>query len=73
MKKPAVILVLFLMLCSCRKDKDKVGFNDCFDEQLYEQHKNDICPDNCPGVIGCDGRTYCNACYAIRQGIKVKE
>lgn len=73
MIKLAVISVFFLILFSCEKEKDYVGVNDCFDEQLYEQHKGDFCPENCPGVIGCDGKIYCNSCYALRQGIRVKQ
>jgi hypothetical protein len=62
---------LLLLLLSCDKknsEKQYIGKDPCFDSQLYEQHKNDICPDNCPAVIGCDGKTYCNGCYASREG-----
>jgi hypothetical protein len=45
----------------------------CFDYELYQQHKNDICPDDCIGVTGCDGKIYCNECYAARQGIRIKK
>jgi hypothetical protein len=27
-----------------------------------------ICPADCPGVCGCDGRFYCNACTAQSMG-----
>jgi len=26
------------------------------------------CPENCPGVCGCNGSFYCNACYAHQDG-----
>jgi hypothetical protein len=74
MKKLLFSVLLIAALASCnKKDSDEkyIGKDPCFDSQLYEQHKNDICPDNCPGVIGCDGKTYCNSCYAVRLGIKV--
>lgn len=29
------------------------------------------CDDDCPGVCGCDGKAYCNACGAHAQGIAV--
>ena len=68
-----IISVLFLILFSCEKDKvENEGKQDCFNKQLYEQHKNDFCPANCTGVTGCDGKIYCNACEASRQGITVK-
>lgn len=51
---------------SCTKDKS------CFDQRLYNQHKDDICTTDCPGVIGCDGKTYCNECDALRNGIVVE-
>jgi hypothetical protein len=68
----AAFLLLLLLSCDKEKSEEKyTGKAPCFDGQLYEQHKNDICPDYCIGVIGCDGKTYCNSCYALRQGIKV--
>jgi hypothetical protein len=27
---------------------------------------------DCPGVVGCDGKNYCNECIARTQGIRVK-
>jgi len=68
----ATFLLLLLLSCDKEKNEEKYSGKDtCFDSHLYEQHKNDICPDDCIGVIGCDGKTYCNSCYALRQGIKV--
>ncbi|MDO9186316.1 MAG: hypothetical protein Q7W13_09920 [Bacteroidia bacterium] len=59
--------VLTLVTISCSKDK-----GSCYDEQLYQKHKNDFCTADCPGVEGCDGKTYCNECVANRQGIRKK-
>ena len=61
------IIGLSLVMLSCSKDK-----SSCYSEVLYQQHKNDICTMDCPGVIGCDGKTYCNECDANRKGIKIK-
>jgi hypothetical protein len=58
--------VLTVFVTSCRKE------SRCFDEALYLKHKNDFCTMDCPGVIGCDGKTYCNECIARTKGIRVK-
>jgi hypothetical protein len=29
------------------------------------------CPPDCPGVCGCDGKTYCSACVAHAVGVSV--
>lgn len=62
-----LMTVLSLIILSCKKDK-----GNCYDEQLYQQHKNDVCPMDCPGLVGCDGKTYCNECEAMRHGIRLK-
>lgn len=59
----AFILILFS--ASCRKKES------CFDKELYYLHTNDYCTADCPGVLGCDGKTYCNACEAQKVGIRV--
>lgn len=53
-------------ISSCKKE------SSCYDEQLYQQYKDKGCTTDCPGVIGCDGKTYCNECEAYRHGIRVK-
>ncbi|MCB9594582.1 MAG: hypothetical protein H6719_17750 [Sandaracinaceae bacterium] len=30
-----------------------------------------VCPGDCPGVCGCDGRDYCNECEAGQTGVTV--
>ena len=64
------IFVLTMLSCfvfSCNKES-----NGCYDPKFHAEHKDDICPADCPGVIGCDGNFYCNECEANRQGIKVE-
>ncbi|KYF67890.1 hypothetical protein [Sorangium cellulosum] len=33
----------------------------------------EVCPADCPGVCGCDGQFYCNACTAQMAGVDVSE
>lgn len=67
--KRITLLVGFLcaiLATSCNKEKE------CYDEALYQQHKDDLCTMDCPGVIGCDGKTYCNECVARTKGIRLR-
>jgi hypothetical protein len=71
MKKKSLIIVFYFLalvavLTSCKKEIS------CYDEALYKQHKDDFCTMDCPGVVGCDGKNYCNECIAKTQGIRVK-
>ncbi len=59
--------ILLFTLLSCKKTS-----TNCFDAALYEQYKNAVCTQDCPGVIGCDDKQYCNACIAQSQGIRLK-
>lgn len=63
MKKLVLILigtVTFSMSCTKK---------DCYDASIVH---NNACPADCPGFEGCDGKTYCNACEAARNGIGPK-
>lgn len=60
-----MVIGIILFSTSCKKE------NDCYDEELYQLHKDDYCTMDCPGVKGCDGKTYCNECEANRKGIKI--
>lgn len=55
-----------LAVVSCKKTSS----TDCYDKEYHEAHKNDICTMDCPGVTGCDGKTYCNECIMHTHGIK---
>jgi hypothetical protein len=41
------------------------------DAQGVCQPKPQVCPADCPGVCGCDGKFYCNACIAQSAGFDV--
>lgn len=61
----SLAFVLFLFVC-CKKE------SSCYDEQLFQNSKNKACTADCPGVTGCDEKTYCNECEANKRGIRVK-
>jgi hypothetical protein len=63
------VFLISLFLISCKKEKTKDKATSCYDEAFYQQHKNDICLTDCPGVIGCDGKNYCNECIMHAAGI----
>jgi hypothetical protein len=60
------IAFLALTAMSCTKE------HRCYDKKLEREYRDVACLLDCPGVIGCDGKFYCNACEAARHGIKVK-
>jgi len=63
--KVILLIALTFAVLSCKKDRG------CYDAQLEQQFRNSFCTADCPGVIGCDGKTYCNECDANRNGIRV--
>lgn len=62
----AFFAALFLSFSSCKKDLP----SSCYDQAYHNEHRNDICTADCPGVTGCDGKTYCNECVMHTNGIK---
>ena len=71
MKNNLLIIILLLGIALCQSCK--TASITCFDEKLFNKHKNDACPEHCPGVKGCDGKTYCNECIANSKGIKAMD
>ncbi len=61
-----MIAAVALCLASCKKDLP----TSCYDKAYHDEHKNDICTADCPGVTGCDDKTYCNECVMHTNGIK---
>ena len=61
-----VAMLLIAAATGCKKG------DSCYSHAMYELHKNDFCTADCPGVTGCDGKTYCNECEANKQGIAVQ-
>ena len=50
---------------------DPPGSCGGFDNTGTCQPKPQGCPADCPGVCGCDGQFYCNACEASAWGVDV--
>jgi hypothetical protein len=63
--KIILLFTLLIMMFSCNKE------HSCYSKELQDEFKNKVCTMDCPGVKGCDGKTYCNECIANGAGIKV--
>lgn len=63
MPEIGIRIIFFLLVISCSKP-------DCYDGAMKRNHSG-ICPQDCPSVCGCDGKTYCNECIANSNGITV--
>jgi hypothetical protein len=77
MYKPKIILttavcVLMSFIAVLNTSCSKSNENYCFDEKLYIEAQNWACLNSCPdgGIIGCNGKGYCNGCYAAKEGIR---
>jgi hypothetical protein len=66
MKNIILTIILGFVLIGCNKEG---ADHPCYNESLVH---DGACNHDCPGFEGCDGKTYCNACEAARQGIGPK-
>jgi len=67
MKRIIFIFTLLLAMTWIACDDETT---DCYDAEMEQNHSG-ICTQDCPGVCGCDGETYCNECIANSKGISV--
>jgi hypothetical protein len=70
MTRLLVLVILFASFSSCKKTTEPN--TGCVDNALKEQYKNAFCTQDCPGIIGCDDKVYCNECEAARVGVRKK-
>ena len=63
----AMTIFFLTAFLACKKQ----GSSSCFSASLQQQSIGLFCIQDCPGVKGCDGKTYCNECYAAKAGITV--
>ncbi|MDI9342289.1 MAG: hypothetical protein QM534_17080 [Sediminibacterium sp.] len=54
-----------VFLAACSKQEPS-----CYSRKLEKAYKERMCTMDCPGYVGCDGKTYCNQCEANRNGIR---
>lgn len=54
-----------IFLAACSKQEPS-----CYSRELEKEYKERMCTMDCPGYVGCDGKTYCNQCEANRNGIR---
>lgn len=66
MKKIFIVCLFACLFSSCRKGLPL----SCYDTFYHNKHKKDVCNQDCPGVVGCDGKNYCNQCIMHSNGIK---
>lgn len=59
-----LLVILSLTINSCNKN------SNCYDAALEKEYVNKSCTKDCPGIVGCDGKTYCNECIANKSGIR---
>ena len=67
MRRIILIFTLLLAMTWIACDDETI---DCYDAEMEQNHLG-ICLQDCPGVCGCDGNTYCNECIANSFGISV--
>jgi hypothetical protein len=72
-KSVVTISIAFFALCAAFSLQSCHKWSNCYDAQLEATNKNMLCTEDCPGVIGCDGKKYCNECIANSVGIRVKK
>jgi len=61
-----VVLFASIIIASSSCNKN----TNCYDKALEAAYKDKFCTMDCPGITGCDGKTYCNTCIAAQKGIR---
>jgi nitrous oxide reductase accessory protein NosL len=61
-----LIIFSLALLAACQKKK-----HPCYSAELEKQYADKYCTMEYRGVLGCDGKTYANACEAAKYGIRI--
>jgi hypothetical protein len=61
--KTLLLFSTLFVLTQCTKVRT------CYDAKLEREMRGQMCTMDCPGVIGCDGKSYCNTCEMNKAGI----
>jgi hypothetical protein len=61
-----LMIIALVASSSCKRDQ-----SGCYDAKLQADRTKRICTADCPGVVACNGKTYCNECMANNEGYRV--